>query len=129
MKIKKFFIILSAILILSACDSKEPKNELGQNGFIANIECRFGMMGGGYAEVPFQSCALYGEIVVMSGNSRRSYSQYQLPEIIELPQHFQMSIDNGSDKFTMIIQIMDRKTRNIVAVREIGPYSYDMIYN
>ena len=104
-------------------------NKSGQDGFIASIECRFGMMGGSYAAVPFQSCAMYGEIVVISGNSRHSYSEYQIPETIYLSQHFQMGIDNASDKFTTIVKIIDKKTRNVVAVREVGPNSYDMIQN
>lgn len=82
-----------------------------------------------YAAVPFQSCAMYGEIVVISGNSRQSYSKYQIPETIYLPQYFQMSIDNASDKFTTIIKIIDKKTGNVVSVREVGPNSYDMIQN
>lgn len=109
--------------------SKSTQNKTGQDGFIASIECRFGMMGGSYAAVPFQSCAMYGEIVVISGNSRQSYSKYQIPETIYLPQYFQMSIDNASDKFTTIIKIIDKKTGNVVSVREVGPNSYDMIQN
>lgn len=40
-----------------------------------------------------------------------------------------MSIDNASDKFTTIIKIIDKKTGNVVSVREVGPNSYDMIQN
>ena len=109
--------------------SKSTQNKIGQDGFIASIECRFGMMGGSYAAVPFQSCAMYGEIVVISGNSRQSYSKYQIPETIYLPQYFQMSIDNASDKFTTIIKIIDKRTGNVVSVREVGPNSYDIIQN
>lgn len=91
--------------------------------FITAVVC-FSLFG-----FPFQSCAMYGEIVVISGNSRQSYSKYQIPETIYLPQYFQMSIDNASDKFTTIIKIIDKKTGNVVSVREVGPNSYDMIQN
>ena len=124
-------IILASIVYITSNKSinQNVGNKSGQDGFIASIECRFGMMGGGYAAVPFQSCTMYSEIVVISGNSRHSYSKYQIPETIYLSQHFQMGIDNASDKFTTIVKIIDKKTRNIVAVREVGPNSYDMIQN
>lgn len=124
-------IVLCGFIISNTISpfSKSTQNKTGQDGFIASIECRFGMIGGSYAEVPFQSCAMYGEIIVISGNSRQSYSKYQIPEIIYLPQYFQMSIDNASDKFTTIIKIIDKKTGNVVSVREVGPNSYDIIQN
>lgn len=124
-------IVLCGFIISNTISpfSKSTQNKTGQDGFIASIECRFGMMGGSYAEVPFQSCAMYGEIIVISGNSRQSYSKYQIPETIYLPQYFQMSIDNASDKFTTIIKIIDKKTGNVVSVREVGPNSYDIIQN
>ena len=135
-KLVVFAVILASIVFCSfiisntiSPFSKSTQNKTGQDGFIASIECRFGMMGGSYAAVPFQSCAMYGEIVVISGNSRQSYSKYQIPETIYLPQYFQMSIDNASDKFTTIIKIIDKKTGNVVSVREVGPNSYDMIQN
>ena len=130
-KLVVFAVILASIVFCSfiisntiSPFSKSTQNKTGQDGFIASIECRFGMMGGSYAAVPFQSCAMYGEIVVISGNSRQSYSKYQIPETIYLPQYFQMSIDNASDKFTTIIKIIDKKTGNVVSVREVGPNSY-----
>lgn len=62
-------------------------------------------------------------------HNHNKITDYQIPETIYLPQYFQMSIDNASDKFTTIIKIIDKKTGNVVSVREVGPNSYDMIQN
>lgn len=126
---KNTVVIFFSFMCLVGCDSENSQNTLGENGFSVRLGCRFGLMGGGSTEVPLQSCTMYSEIIVIGGNSRLAYSKYQIPDTIYLPQHFQMSVDNASDKFTLVMKVIDAKTQNIVAVREVGPNSYDMIQN
>ena len=107
---------------------KTEENNIANKGYIAKIDCAFGMVGG-YAKVPIQSCATNSEIIVNGGSSRQSYNEYRIPDTIYLPKYFRMSIWNGSDKYTFVIKIIDSGTNSIVAIREIGPTSYDIVQN
>lgn len=126
-----FIVALSSIKYFTSNKNigQNINNRLGEKGFSAKLECCFGLMDGSCTEVPFAGCTMYSTIDVYSGNSRQSYYKYQIPDTLYLPQHFQMSIDNASDKFTLVMKVIDAKTQNVVAVREVGPNSYDMIQN
>ncbi len=134
------FILASALCIIcigihnisksiNIDSSNIEKDNPSNKGYVAHIDCIFGMIGG-YAQVPVQSCATNSEIIIVNSNhSRQSYNEYRIPDTIYLPSHFRMSIWNGSDKYTFVIKIIDSGTNSVVAVREIGPTSYDIVQN
>lgn len=106
----------------------EMENGLGKKGFSVKLECAFNMAGM-YTEVPLEGCTRESQVVIFYDNDRKDYSGYGIPSYFDLPQHFQLKVWNGHDKFSLMMVITDRETNKAIAKREISPHSWDSANN
>jgi hypothetical protein len=95
-----------------------------ESGFTISISCQFNGM-----KMPLAVCTNSSNAVIITGADRRSYNGNSMPSTYNVPEHYDFTIYNGSDKYTIDMRVTNNATGSTVSRRQVGPYSGDRIRN